>query len=125
MNERTGEDRLRYAKQYGALLESFSSENCGIREGKVSELIQLKPDKRVHAMKALSNLAKFSGQYYKWLQLRQRYNLKWSTGNETLGTFEWFFDDSRTFDAMLAWLKKCQEDLPRPHSNFFLFCTLT
>lgn len=68
MNEKTAEDRMRYAKQFTHVLET----------GNASELAQLKPDKRIHAMKALSNLAKFTGRYDNWLQLRQRYSLNWS-----------------------------------------------
>lgn len=96
MNEHTAEDRLRYAKHYGKVLET----------GNASDLLNLQPDKRIHAMKALSNLAKFMGKYDVWLQLRQRYNLKWSTGTEKLDAFERFFDDNKTLDTMLQWLRQ-------------------
>jgi hypothetical protein len=78
MNERSAEDRLRYAKQYCKALQTANA----------SDLLHLQPDKRIHAMKALSNLAKFTGKYDLWLQLRQRYNLKWSTGTEKIDAFE-------------------------------------
>ena len=76
-------------------------------------------------MKALSNLAKFTGTYDTWLQLRQRYNLKWSTGTEKLDAFECFFDDNKTLDTMLQWLRQVHQELPKSYSNFFVFCTLT
>ena len=76
-------------------------------------------------MKALSNLAKFTGEYDVWLQLRQRYNLKWSTGTEKLDAFERFFDDSKTLDTMLQWLRQVRQQLPKSYSDFFVFCTLT
>ena len=47
MNERSAVDRLRYAKQFYDVLSN----------GDASRLLQLSADKRVHAMKALSNLA--------------------------------------------------------------------
>jgi hypothetical protein len=78
MTYKTAEDRLRYSKQYGKVLET----------GNASDLLHLQPDKRIHAMKALSSLAKFTGKYDVWLQLRQRYNLKWSTGTEKIDAFE-------------------------------------
>jgi intergrase/recombinase len=115
MTYKTAEDRLRYSKQYGKVLET----------GNASDLLHLQPDKRIHAMKALSSLAKFTGKYDVWLQLRQRYNLKWSTGTEKIDTFERFFDDSKTLDTMLQWLRQVRQDLPKSYSNFFMFCALT
>jgi intergrase/recombinase len=115
MNERSAEDRLRYAKQYCKALQTANA----------SDLLHLQPDKRIHAMKARSNLAKFTGKYDLWLQLRQRYNLKWSTGTEKTDAFERFFDDSKTLDTMLQWLRQVRQDLPKSYSNFFMFCALT
>jgi intergrase/recombinase len=115
MNERSAEDRLRYARRYYKALQTANA----------SDLLHLKPDKRIHAMKALSNLAKFTGKYDIWLQLRQRYNLKWSTGTEKIDTFERFFDDTKTPDTMLQWLRQVRQDLPKSYSNFFMFCALT
>jgi hypothetical protein len=42
-------------------------------------------------MSALANLAKYQGRYDQFLQLRQRYNLKWSKG-DSLQYFARFFD---------------------------------
>lgn len=80
MTYKTAQDRLRYAKQFGKALET----------GNVFDLLNLQPDKRIHAMKALSNLAKFIGKYDVWLQLRLRYDLKWSTGTEKLDALSAF-----------------------------------
>jgi intergrase/recombinase len=76
-------------------------------------------------MKGISCLAKFTGKYDVWLQLMQRYNLKWSTGTEKLDVFARFFDDSKTLDTMIEWLRQARRLLPRNYSDFFLFCTLT
>jgi len=86
---------------------------------------QLSADKRIHAMKALSCLARYAGRYDQFLQLRQRYNLKWSTGTEKLDAFERFFDDSKTLDTMLQWLRQVRQELPKSYSDFFMFCALT
>jgi intergrase/recombinase len=116
MTERTAEDRMRYAKRFVSLL---------VINADASELLQLTPDKRIHAMKALFCLAKFTGRYDQFLQLRQRYQLKWSTGTEKLDAFERFFDDSKTLDTMLQWLRQVIQEVPKSYSDFFVFCTLT
>lgn len=75
-------------------------------------------------MKALSNLAKFTGKYDTWLQLRQRYNLKWSTGTEKLDVFERFFDDFTTLDTMLQGLRQVHQELPKSYGDFFALVTI-
>ena len=115
MTAKTAEDRLRYAKLYSHKLET----------GNVQELLQLSPDKRIHAMKAISCLAKYTGKYDRWLQLRQRYGLKWTSGNEALATLERFFDDNKTLDAMMQWLNQARQALPKAYGDTLLFCTLT
>lgn len=76
-------------------------------------------------MKALSSLARFTGQSDNWRAIRQQYGLQWSTGTEKLDAFTRFFDDSRDLDTMLKWLREALQVLPANYSNFFLFCTLT
>jgi hypothetical protein len=115
MTYKTAEDRLRYAKQYSKVLET----------GNASNLLSLQPDKRIHAMKALSNLAKFTGEYDKFLLIRQRYNLKWSTGTGKIDAFERFFVDNKTLDSMMQWLRQAIQALPKSYGDFFIFCTLT
>jgi intergrase/recombinase len=116
MNDKTAEDRLRYAQQFCSLL---------LQNQDASALLQMAPDKRLHVMKALSCLAKFTGHYDIWLQIRHRYNLNWSTGTEKLDVFTRFFDDDNSLDKMIAWLKKAIRVLPKPYSYCFVFCTLT
>jgi hypothetical protein len=115
MNERTAEDRLRYAKGFSNILEN----------GDASKLLQLPPNKRLHVMKSLSSLSRFLGCYDTFLQLRQRYGLKWSTGTENLDVFERFFDDSKSLDTMLQQLKEAMQALPKVYRDIFLFSTLT
>jgi hypothetical protein len=89
MTEKTAEDRMRYAKQFVKMITR------GAAGGDASKFLQLSPDKRIHVMKALSNLSEFTGTYDQCLQLRQRYNLTWSTGTEKIDAFTRFFDDSK------------------------------
>ena len=115
MTPKTAEDRLRYAKQFGSILQT----------GDATILLQVPPNKRIHAMKALSALARFTGQTDNWRVIRQKYGLQWSTGTEKLDAFTRFFDDSKDLDTMIGWLKEALQVLPPSYANFFLFCTLT
>jgi hypothetical protein len=116
MTAKTAEDRLRYSKQYAFILTS---------SGIPDNLLQLPPNKRIHIMKALSSLAKFTGRSDVWRQIIQRYQLSWSTGTEKIDAFTRFFDDSRSLDVMLQWLKEAIHSLPSKYANLLLFCTLT
>src|SRR5918996_5967826 len=115
-NAKTTGERLRYTKQFMNVLQT----------GNAQSLLQVTPDKRIHAMKGLAALSRFLGCYDTWLQIRQRYDLKWSTGNESLAAFERFFDDSNvTLNKMLEWVTNTQQKLPHSYRQIFLFCTLT
>jgi hypothetical protein len=116
MTPKTAEDRIRYAKQYASVLKS---------SGTPIDLLQLSPNKRIHIMKALSSLARFTGQQDLWQAMRRRYGLQWSTGTEKIDAFTRFFDDSKDLDTMVSWLKEALQVLPTAYANFFLFCTLT
>jgi hypothetical protein len=115
MAPKTAEDRLRYVKRYAMVLQT----------GDASSLLQVAPNKRIHIMKALSSLARYTGTQSDWLTIRQRYGLQWSTGTEKLDAFTRFFDDSRDLDTMMQWLREAISTLPNDYANFFLFCTLT
>jgi intergrase/recombinase len=116
MTPNTAEDRIRYAKQFYTLLVNFSA---------AERLLQLSPNKRIHAMKALSSLARFTGCQGTWRQIRQQYGLQWSTGTEKLDAFTRFFDDTKDLDTMLQWLKEAKFAMAKQNWNFYLFCTLT
>ena len=102
MRKRTAGDTIRYAKKYASLLTT----------GDASPLLQLTPHKRLHVLKALSSLAKFQGRHEQFQEMRRRYSLTWSLGNEALTTFEQFFDDSKTMDTMLDWVREAIRVLP-------------
>jgi intergrase/recombinase len=76
-------------------------------------------------MKALSCLARYTGHVHAWRQIREQYQLSWSTGTEKLAAFERFFDDSKDLDVMIGWLREAIQVLPPNYANFYLFCTLT
>lgn len=116
MTAKTAGDRLRYAKQFASVLQT----------GNAQSVLQLPPNKRIHIMKRLASLARFLGTYDTWIQIRQRYNLKWSTGNEALSTFQRFFlDDSKTMDTMLQWVKNAISVLPSSMGDIIKFNVLT
>ena len=56
-------------------------------------------------MTALANLAKFQGRYDIFLQIRQRYSLKWSKG-DSMQSFARFFNESLDFDTMLQRIRE-------------------
>jgi Archaeal phage integrase len=118
MTAKTAEDRIRYAKQYASVLTSTTT-------GIPVDLLQLQPNKRIHVMKAISSLARFTGQQDVWLAIRKRHGLQWSTGTEKIDAFTRFFDDSKDLDTMLRWLREALQVLALDYANFFRFCTLT
>jgi hypothetical protein len=60
---------------------------------------------------ALANLAKHQGRYERFLELKKRYALKWSTSNSTQ-YFERFFNEGLTLDVMLQRIRKMIAVLP-------------
>jgi hypothetical protein len=119
MTANTASDRLRYSKQYGSVL--FSND----MNFHISGILQLPPNKRIHIMKSLSCLAKFTGYSNQWRELRQQYQLSWSTGTEKIDAFTRFFDSEKSLDMLLTWLKEALHVLPPKYSNLLLFSTLT
>jgi Archaeal phage integrase len=115
MTSKTAEDRIRYAKQYASVLQGQQ----------LTLLMQVPPNKRIHIMKALSALARYTGTQSDWLAIRQQYGLQWSTGTEKIDAFTRFFDDTKDLDTMLRWLKEAIKSVRTDYANFFLFCTLT
>jgi hypothetical protein len=116
MKPRTANETIRYAKKFVHVLENDDA----------SELLSFNPHKRIHIMKALASLSRFVGRYDVWLQIRHRYNLKWSTGNESLLTFERFFnDDSCTLENMLKWVRHSIDWLSDDEGKVLLFNCLT
>jgi hypothetical protein len=111
MTKRTAEQRMRYAKKYYQILLSNNGDN---RNAQQQSLLQIQGDKRIQIMKAISSLARFTAQVPAWHEIKQRYNLKWSTGTEKLDAFQRFFNDDgkSSLNSMLKWVKDALEILP-------------
>jgi hypothetical protein len=54
---------MRYAKKYYQILLSNNGDN---RNAQQQSLLQMQGDKRIHIMKAISSLARFTGQVPAW-----------------------------------------------------------
>jgi hypothetical protein len=116
MAPKTAEDRIRYAKQFAMVV---------LERGDAAALLNAPPNKRIHIMKAISSLARYTGRQDTWQQIRRQHGLQWSTGTEKIDAFTRFFDSSKDLDTMIGWLKEAMQVLPKAYANFFLFCTLT
>jgi intergrase/recombinase len=87
--------------------------------------MSLSPRNKQHTMEALANLSKFQGRYDVWLQIRQRYNLKWSSGNESLQALERFFNPEMGLDQMIDKVKQMMQVLPPVMSSIVKYAVLT
>src|SRR5215217_7723257 len=114
MTPRVADDRIRYARQYAHVLDIMKNSESG----KIHKILQLSPAKRLHVMKALANLARYTGRTEQWQQ-------SWATGTEKIDAFNRFFDNTKDLDTMVSWLREALQVLPSNYANFLLFCTLT
>jgi intergrase/recombinase len=76
-------------------------------------------------MAALAILAKYEGQYDRWMQIRQRYNMKWSSGQELLQSFNRFFNPDMSLESMLQQVAKMISKTPRTMGQIIKFACLT
>jgi hypothetical protein len=104
-----------YAKKYGHVLYSW---DC-------AEIMTLSPRNRHHVMSALASLAKFQGQYDRFQHLKQSYNLKWSSGQESLQSFNRFFNPDMSLESMLQQIAKMISNTPIIMGQIIKFCCLT
>jgi intergrase/recombinase len=63
-------------------------------------------------MEALTAYAKYSGLYEEWCQIRKRYSLHWTNGDESLQSLQRFFNLDLTVDTMLQRIKEMVDKLP-------------
>jgi intergrase/recombinase len=75
-------------------------------------------------MKALSTLSKFTGRHDLWKQTIKKYNLLWSTGDNSLSIFNKILNETSYFD-MLKWIKEVIALLPKLQGNLIVFNTLS
>jgi hypothetical protein len=57
--------------------------------------------------------------------MRQRYSLKWTSGNESLQSLERFFNDGLNYDTMLQRIREMVQKLPIQMANIIKFDCLT
>jgi hypothetical protein len=95
-----------------------------LQKGDARELLELRDDKRIHTMKSLSALAKYTGCYNRWQEIRQNFQLKWSNDN-SLQAFSSIFNKEKDFDHMICWLIDTCSRLPKNYANILIFNTLT
>jgi hypothetical protein len=56
--------------------------------------------------------AKYHGYYDKWEQIRQRYSLHWTNGDESFHALQRFFNTELSLDVMLSRIKDMAQKLP-------------
>jgi hypothetical protein len=102
-----------YAQRFGAVLQT----------GDATPLVNLQSAAvRHHAMEALSALSKYMGRYNVWKDIREKYQLHWTSGNESLAAFERFFmDDNKSLESMLRYVREA----PSKYKDIFVFNCLT
>jgi hypothetical protein len=111
----TVKNTVNYAKRFSYVLDT----------GDASTLLTLSQRNKHHAMSALANYAKYTGRYDQFLQIRHKYNLKWSKGG-SLQYFERFFHNKElSFDMMLSKVKQMIKVLPAFMGQIVQFGVLT
>jgi integrase-like protein len=114
-NRHTAKCRMIYAKDYSHVLS----------ESNASSLLLLSNEKRIHVMKALAALSKYTGCHDRWKDIINRYQLKWSTE----GTVETFNDvmmnNEQNYTSMINWLRNTLSILSSSYGNILLFNVLT
>jgi hypothetical protein len=102
-----------YSKKYYHVLET----------GNAQGLLILSNNKRIHVMKALAALSKYLGSYDKWNDIREKYQLRWSSkaGLETFNDI--MMSNEENYSSMVNWLKESK--LPVQYGNILLFDVLT
>ena len=110
----TVKETVNYTKRFASVLDT----------GDASPILNtIKPNVQHHALTALANLAKYTGRYQKFLEILQRYNLKWSRG-DPMTHFERFFNEELTLDVMLQRIKEMIDILPVQMGKIIKFACL-
>ena len=107
--------RLSYAKKYHHVL----------LEGNAKDILSLSDQKRLQVMKSLASLSKFMGCYDKWKDIKEKYQLKWSNGNNSLEVFQTIVNNETNYDSMVRWVKDTCLNIPQSYANILIYCTLT
>jgi hypothetical protein len=84
----------------------------------------LSSSNRKHALSALAALSKYKRRYDQYLQLKQRYSLRWSS-TSSVQSLQRFFNPDLTFDVMLSKVKEMIQALPEPMALVIKHAVLT
>jgi intergrase/recombinase len=106
----TIKESVNYAKRFGHVLDT----------GNATPLLTLSQRNKQHALTALANLAKFTGRYEQFNQIRRNYNLRWYR-SDSIKSFERFFNEGLTLDVMLSRIKEMMRLLPENMSKIIRF----
>ena len=106
---------LCYAQRYHSVLEI----------GDATPLVNLSSGAvRRHAMEGLAAWSKYNGCYDRWQEIRKRYSLKWTDGNESLQSLQRFFNPDLSLDVMLQRIHLMIEKTPTWAGNTIKFACL-
>ena len=89
--------RMCYAKKYYRVLLANDAKDL---------LTIGSEQKRLNAMKSITLLSRYLGCYDRWQDIRRRYNMKWTAGNESLHAMQRFFNPDLSLDVMLSWIRE-------------------
>ena len=93
-------------------------------EGNAKDILSLSDQKRLQVMKSLASLSKFMGCYDKWKEIKDKYQLKWSSEN-SFDTFKKIINEENSFNILLEWIKNTTSQISETHRNILFYCTLT
>lgn len=85
-----------------------------------AELLISSPDKKSHAMKALAALSKFLGKYDIWVDIINKFQLKWVLNNKSFEVFTSVLDienQGNNIDIMSKWVREVLSILPKNYQN--------
>jgi hypothetical protein len=102
------------ATKHGHILETRNA----------SEILSFSNTKRRHVMEALVCLSKYQGTYNTWKEIKEKYQLKW-TSPDGLEVFQSIFDNEKNYSSMVNWLRTAISQIPKPYANILIYNTLT
>ena len=102
------------AVKHGHILET---EDAG-------EILAFSNTKRRHVMEALVCLSKHQGTYNTWKEIKEKYQLKW-TSPDGLEVFQSVVDNEKNYSSTMSWLKNAIAQIPKPYANILIYATLT
>ena len=111
-------NKVGYARRYYQILES--------KDARI--LLNLSHGYKVHTMKALASLSKYLGRYDEWLDIVNKYKLKWSKPDKSINVFKSIIqsqNQNKDLISMMTWIRNASALLPQAYKNVLLFNTLT